>query len=283
MPGNVTSVHPPARTGMLVGRSHTTRPVVSVAPEPVAVDLGSAQLRIWLGPHGTLSVPVGQGLRTPVVRRGRIVDGPACTTELRRLLQDHRIPLPVGSFVVACRPVLATPADQEATRRVLNAVLAPARLLFVDSVRAGAIGAGAAAGTLLLADIGAQLTEVALLEHGRVVAARRAEVGTRDLNHAVTAGMLADTATRLIRELRQAPALRQPVRAALARGVVVIGDGATRPDLTARLVATLGATVHRAAAPRTAALTGAGMAAVAATRHPLADRTRPPSGKDERQ
>ncbi|MFG1660003.1 rod shape-determining protein [Micromonospora chersina] len=271
MSGNATSVHLPARTGMLVGRSHSTRPVVAVRPEPIAVDLGSAQLRIWLGPGGVLSVPVGQGLRAPVVRRGRVVDGPACATELRRLLRDHRTPVPVGALVVACRPVLATPADQEATRRVLNAVLAPSRLLFVDSVRAGAIGAGAAAGTLLLADIGAQLTEVALLEDGRVVAARRAEVGTRDLNHAVTAAMLAESTTRLIRELRQEPALRPLVRASLARGVIVVGDGATRPDLTARLVATLGATVHRAASPRAAALTGAGMAAVAATRHPARD------------
>ncbi|MEV0155487.1 cell shape-determining protein MreB [Micromonospora sp. NPDC050686] len=255
------------RTGMLVGRSHTTGPAVAVDVAPVAVDLGSAQLRIWLGPGGILSVPVGHGLRKPVIRRGRVVDGPGCAAELRRLLREHRTPVPVGALVVACRPVLTRPADQEATRRVLTAVLAPSRLLFVDSVRAGAIGAGAAAGTLLLADIGAQLTEVAVLEDGQVVAARRAEVGTRDLNHEVTAAMLADTVSRLIRELRQESALRPLVRAALARGVIVIGDGATRPDLTARLVATLGATVHRAAAPRIAALTGAGLAAVSALRH----------------
>ncbi|WP_262286382.1 rod shape-determining protein [Micromonospora sp. MA102] len=270
MSGNVTSLPLSAHTGLLVGRSHT-RPAVPVRPEPVAVDLGSAQLRIWLGSGGVLRTPVGQVLRAPVVRRGRVVDGAACATELRRLLRDHRTAVPVGALVVACRPVLATPADEEATRRVLNAVLAPSRVLFLDSVRAGAIGAGAAAGTLLLADIGAQLTEVAVLEHGRVVAARRAEVGTRDLNHAITAAMLADTTARLVRELRQEPAVRPLFRACLARGVVVVGDGATRPDLTARLVATLGATVHRAASPRTAALTGAGMAAVAATRHPATD------------
>ncbi|MFC0508925.1 rod shape-determining protein [Micromonospora costi] len=272
MPGKVISLRPSAGT-MLVGRSHTAPPAAAVDPEPIAVDLGSAHLRIWLGPGGVLSVPVGQGLRTPVVRRGRVVDGPACAAELRRLLRDHRTPVPVGALVVACRPVLATPADQEATRRVLSAVLAPSRLLFVDSVRAGAIGAGAAAGTLLLADIGAGLTEVAVLEDGRVVAARRAEIGTRDLNHAVTAGMLADTTAGLIRDLRAEPVLRPLVRAALARGVIVVGDGATRPDLTARLVAALGATVHRAASPRTAALTGAGLAAVAATRHPASDGT----------
>ncbi|MFI7218005.1 rod shape-determining protein [Micromonospora maritima] len=268
MSGYVMSHRPPAATGMLVGRSHTTRPPLADRPQPIAVDLGSAYLRVWLEPGRVLCAPVGHGPRASVVRRGRVVDVSACTAELRRLLRDHGAPVPVGALVVACRPVLSAPADQEAARRVLTAVLAPSRLLFVDSVRAGAVGAGAAAGTLLLADIGAQLTEVAVLDDGRVVAARRAEVGTRDLNHAVTAAMLATTVSRLVGELRSEPAVRPLVRTALARGLLVVGDGATRPDLTARMVATLGATVHRAAAPRTAALTGAGLAALSARRHP---------------
>lgn len=215
-----------------------------------------------------LSVPFGEGLRTPVVRRGRIVDASACVAELRRLLRGNRTPLPVGALVVACRPVLASRAEQEAMSQVLTAALAPSRLLFVDTVRAGAIGAGAAAGTLLLADVGAQLSEVAVLVDGRVVAARRAEVGTRDLNLTVTATSLADSVARLVRELRRDPTAQPLVAAGLARGMVVIGDGATRPDLTARLVAALGAYVHRAASPRTAALTGASLAAMAASRHP---------------
>ncbi|PZG13879.1 cell shape-determining protein MreB [Micromonospora craterilacus] len=268
MPVHVTPVHPAQRTSVLAGRSHTRRPAMTVDSEPIAVDLGSAQLRIWLGQGGMLSVPFGEGLRRPLMRRGRIVDGAACVAEVRRLLRDHRLPVPVGALVVACRPVLATRADQDATRQVLTAVLAPSRLLFVDTVRAGAIGAGAAAGTLLLADVGAQLSEVAVLENGRVVAARRAEVGTRDLSSVVTVAMLADTVARLVRELRREPAVRPLATAALARGVIVVGDGATRPDLTTRLAAAVGAAVHCAASPRTAALTGASLAATAASRHP---------------
>ncbi|MCM0676994.1 cell shape-determining protein MreB, partial [Micromonospora phytophila] len=88
-----------------------------------------------------------------------------------------------------------------------------------------------------------------------------------DLNQMVTATMLADTVARLVGELRREPAVRPLVTAALARGVVVVGDGATRPDLTARLVAALGPAVHRAASPRTAALTGASLAATATSRH----------------
>ncbi len=277
MPVHVTPVHSAQRPGVLAGRSHTRRSAMTVDPEPIAVDLGSAQLRIWLGRGGVLSVPVGEGLRRPVMRRGRIADGPACVAELRRLLREHRIPVPVGALLVACRPVLATRADQEATRHVLSAVLAPSRLLFVDTVRAGAIGAGAAAGTLLLADVGAQLSEVAVLENGRVIAARRADAGTRDLNHAVTAAMLADTVARLVRELRREPAVRPLATAALARGLVVVGDGATRPDLTTRLAAALGAAVHCAASPRTAALIGASLAATAASRHPAGHSTPTPS------
>ncbi|MCI4066818.1 cell shape-determining protein MreB [Micromonospora sp. R77] len=208
MPVPVPPAPAPARTGLRVGRSHSTRPPAGLGPEVIAVDVGSAQLRLWLGPGGVLSVPVNDGLRTPVVQRGRVVDGPACVTQLRRLISDRRARLPVGALAVACRPVLAGRADQETLRQVLTAVLAPSRLLFVDSVRASAIGAGASAGTLLLADLGAQLSEVALLADGRLLAARRAEVGTRDLHRTVTTEMLAESVVRLVRDLRQEPALR---------------------------------------------------------------------------
>jgi rod shape-determining protein MreB len=89
--------------------------------------------------------------------------------------------------------------------------------------------------------------------------------------------MLADTVTRLLRELGRQPAVQPLVTAALTRGlVVVVGDGATRPDLTARLVAALGAPVHRAAAPHTAALTGASLAAARrADTRPGAESTPP--------
>lgn len=264
----VTPAHPLARADMLAGESRVGCPTATPDPEIIAVDLGSAQLRLWLGPGGTLSAPVSEGLRTPVVRRGRIVDGPACVEQLRRLISDRHARVPAGALVVACRPVLATRADLETMRHVLTAVLAPSRLLFVDTARASAVGAGAAAGTLLLADLGAQLSEVALVADGRLLAARRAEVGTRDLNHAVTTDMLAESVVRLVRDLRQEPAVRPLITAALTRGMVVVGDGATRPDLTARLVGALGATVHRAASPHTASLTGASLAAKAVRRHP---------------
>lgn len=240
-------------------------------PTPVAVDLGSGQLRIRLPHHGTISTPIGdRSIRNqPVVRRGQIVDGAGCAVALSQLLREHRVQVPAGPLVVACRPLLATAAEQEATRRVLDAVFAPTRLLFIDTVRAAAIGAGAGTGTLLVADLGTEVTEVAVLRDSRVVEGRRANLGTGDLTRGATIGALADTVGRLVRELTRATAAG-PVGGALARGMVLVGDGATRPDLRDRIAAAARIPVHRAAGPRTAALTGASLAASAVARHPAA-------------
>lgn len=237
-------------------------------PIPVAVDLGSARLRIWAASRGTASTATGQGPghRSPVIRRGRVVDGPGCTALLGNLLRER--PVPAGSVVVACRPVSATAADQRAVQQVLTAVLAPDRLLFIDTVRAAAIGAGAATGSLLIADVGAQLTEVAFLADGQVVAAGRAEIGTRDGSGDGAEDLLVATVVRLVNQLRRQPPGRRVAAAALARGLLVVGDGAARPRLIAGLAGALRTVVHPAAAPRTAALTGAGLAAMAAARHP---------------
>ena len=152
-------------------------------PAAVAVDLGSGQARLWAVGDGIRAAPsAGEALSrpTPLVRRGRIVDAAGCVSLLTRLLHTFPQALPAGPVVVACRPVLATAADQDAIRRVVTAVFAPSRVLLIDTVRAAAIGSGAAAGVLLVVDVGAQLTEVAVLVDGRVAAARRAETGTHD-------------------------------------------------------------------------------------------------------
>ncbi|MDO3703361.1 rod shape-determining protein [Micromonospora sp. C28SCA-DRY-2] len=246
-------------------------------PALLAVDAGSSHLRLWGLGRGTVSVPTGggPGQGAPLVRRGRLVDAPACTSALRQLLHRFRPPVEAEPFVVACRPVSATPADEYAMREVLTAALAPRRLLFIDTLRAAAIGAGAAAGALLLADIGAQVTEIGLLDDGQLVAARRTDFGTRDITDGAAVHVLATVAARLVREIYQQPAVRPTALAALARGMVLVGDGAARPDLIAALSQTLRIAVQPAAAPYTAALTGAGLAAMAAARHPRGGRAAP--------
>ncbi|EWM64988.1 hypothetical protein MCBG_02121 [Micromonospora sp. M42] len=113
--------------------------------------------------------------------RGRVYlrrfSDPARLYRRRRRLRDPAVPLDPpfqrtgasGGVVAACRPVLAGEHDQTVMRRVVETVLAPSRLVFIDTVRAAAIGSGAA-GSLLVTDVGAQLTEVALLHHRRVAA-----------------------------------------------------------------------------------------------------------------
>ncbi|MEU2609972.1 rod shape-determining protein [Micromonospora sp. NPDC007271] len=263
----------PLGTAGSVSAHSGTNGAATTRPSPVAVDLGSGQLRIRLGGHEPLTTLVTDrsARRYPLVRRGRIVDGSGCATALTQLLRHHQVRVPSRPLVVVCRPLLATAADQEATRRVLDAVFAPTRLLFIDTVRAAAIGAGAGAGTLLVADVGAQITEVAVLRDSQVIAGRRANLGTGDLAQKATVGMLADRLARLVRELTQGAGAAPAAATALARGIVLVGDGATRPDLRERLAATTGAPVHRAAGPRTAALTGASLAAAAAARHPAGD------------
>ena len=235
----------------------------------IAVDLGSCTAGVWAAHRGTISGASSDGYDSEgaLVRRGRIVDVDGCATLLSRLVRQYPEAVPAGGVVVACRPVLASEADQAATRRVLDTVFAPDRVLFVDTVRAAAIGSGAAAGTLLVVDVGAELTEVALLQDGRVRTARRAEIGTRDLTRGATVDLIGDNVVRHIDDLRTGPDA-PAVRAAMARGLLLVGDGALHPELATAVAGRLRVRVHRAAAPRTAALNGAGLAAMSLLRHP---------------
>lgn len=202
-----------------------------------------------------------------MVRRGRIVDAAECVTLLTALARQYVEPVPRGGLVVACQPALSSEAEQRVSRRVLEAVFAPRRVLFIDTVRAAAIGSGAAAGTLVVVDVGAELTEVALLQEGRVVTARRTDVGVRDLVHGATVKLISNGIVGHIDGLR-AGRWAPDITAAMRRGVLLVGAGALNPELTASLSSKLRVRVHRAATPLTAALHGAGLAATSMLRHP---------------
>jgi rod shape-determining protein MreB len=182
------------------------------------------------------------------------------------LVGRYADPIAAGGVAVACRPVLASEQVQAMMRRVLVVVFQPTRLVFIDTVRAAAIGSGAAAGALLVADLGAQLTELALLKDGRVIAARRAEIGTRDLLRGATVDVIVDNVARHVDDLRGTAA--SELASAITRGMLLVGDGALHPDLPLALSAALRLHTHRAAAPRTAALNGAGLAAMSLLHHP---------------
>jgi rod shape-determining protein MreB len=242
---------------------------VSAKPAALAVDLGSRTACVWTADHGTVTGPCGEvsaAAGTPV-RRGRIVDVDGCVGMLSELVRRYPQPVVAGGVVVACRPVLAAEADEEVFRHVLDSVFAPSRLLFLDTVCAAAIGSGAAAGSLLLVDVGAELTEVALLDHGRIIAAHRAEVGTRDVPRAGPVEPISDNVVGSVDELRAGPHTADLLRA-MARGTLLVGDGALHPTLASVVSRTLRVRVHRAAAPHTAAVEGAGRAAMSLLRHP---------------
>jgi rod shape-determining protein MreB len=235
----------------------------------VAVDLGSSAVGVWAARRGTVSGPCGDAYASAgtLVRRGRIVDVEGCIALLSQLVRRYGEPVPAGGVVAACRPVSSSEADQAVVRRVLDAVLAPSRTVFIDTVRAAAIGSGAAAGTLVIADLGAQLTEVALLQDGHVIASRQAEIGTRDLAHGATVDLIVDVVARRIADLRGS-ADASDLTSASTRGMLLVGDGAVHPELPMALSTALRLQVHRAASPRTAALNGAGLAAMSLLRHP---------------
>ncbi|WP_433796178.1 rod shape-determining protein [Actinoplanes sp. CA-252034] len=247
---------------------HPRRDRRPAAPRAVAVDLGSSTTGVWASHHGIVNGPNDDtvGGRT-LMRRGRVTDVEGCVTRLEELIRQYPQPMHAPDLVVACRPVLSTDADLALLRQVLDTAFAPRRTLFIDTVRAAAIGAGATAGSLLIADVGAELTEVALLEDGHVTEARRTDVGTRDLDGGTTTSALADIVAGHLGELR-ASCPGTVFQQATARGLLLVGDGAAHPRLSTELATGLGMRVHLAVGPRATALNGAGLAAASALRHP---------------
>ena len=115
-------------------------------------------------------------------------------------------------------------------------------------------------------DVGADLVEVAVLAGGRVVGARRADIGVTDLIDPTAPGPILHAVADLFTDLRRDPDCERPAATALGRGILLVGGGATRPHLAARLSATLGLTVRPSTMPLVTTVRGAGLAALAALR-----------------
>lgn len=248
------------------GASGRPRPV----PSGVALDVGSARTRAWTAGRGpVLDVPTVavDGPGRPV-RRGAIVDEAACAGLLRRLLA-HRLRGPARPLVVLTTPVLDSVAYRAAARSAVR-VLGPRAVLTVPGARAIAVAAGAALSRpLLVVDVGAQLTEVVLLDEGAVADARRVALGTADLGGGATEDDVVEAVTTMVAAtLRQDRASLVP--AALSRGVLLAGGGALRPGIVRRLEARLPAPLVVVPAPHTAAVRGAARLLGAAGLHPSA-------------
>ncbi|MFE4691333.1 rod shape-determining protein [Streptomyces sp. NPDC056749] len=226
----------------------------------LAIDLGSSGIRAWVTGQGLVTGgPAGwEHSATRPVRRGRIVDAETCARLLGRLADAALGADREGGVVVLSHPVLAG-QEHRATARELVASLGVSRAVVLNSASAAAGCTGdPAAGPVLVVDMGAELTEVALLVDGTVVDARQADAGLSDLDPgsvpAELVGNVIDMITSMWREDRHGA-----VRGALRRGPVLTGGGALRHDVTDRITGRLGVPVRIAPDPSTAVVRGAAL------------------------
>jgi rod shape-determining protein MreB len=235
----------------------------------IAIDLGSARTRAWTaGRHGIIDVPTvtdPDNVAAHPVQRGTIVD-PAGTARMLSRLIAHRIPKNAQPVIAFTMPVLSGRHHYTTAVGVLR-VLRPRTVLALDSVMAIALATGADPfRPLLVIDLGAHLTEVALLADGEILTARREAKGTRDLEQSSPADLVTDI-TALMTNMMRGDPLPQFVDA-LDRGPLLAGGGALRPELVHQLSAQLHAPVQPVPQPHTAAVRGAAQALRSAQHHP---------------
>ncbi|MGA5700864.1 rod shape-determining protein [Peterkaempfera bronchialis] len=257
----------------------TPTPVLGLCPG-IAIDLGSSRTRAWMPGRGVVadvpSVALSPDGPCYPVRRGRVVDVEQCSRMLGLLLGRHVSRRRRRPLVVLSGPVLTKPADHAAALAALE-VLEPRSVLTLDSVKAAAVGCPdepPGGRSLLVVDVGAHLTEVAVLTDGTVVGARRAEVGTADLGRDRPAALIADAVAGMVTQLLRDADAAGTVDA-LDRGPLLVGGGALRPDIAYRLAMELRTSVRPAPAPHWAALRGAAVALQAARRHPSVNEGEP--------
>ncbi|MFI2779716.1 rod shape-determining protein MreC [Streptomyces sp. ALB3] len=243
------------RPGPHAGATHRPGPA-----RGLAIDLGSSGARAWIPGQGLVAGPPAGwegGARRPV-RRGRIVDAESCAGLLSYLAEtalgaDRR-----DSVVALSHPVLAG-REHHAQARELLAALDVSGAVILSSARAAAACAGRLDdGPVLVADLGAELTEVALLVGGTVVDARQADTGLSDLEPPSTPVGLARTVVDMITSMWREDQ-HGAVRGALRRGLVLTGGGALRAEVTDRIAGRLGAPVHIVRDPATAVVRGAAL------------------------
>ncbi|MGW6022713.1 rod shape-determining protein [Streptomyces sp. NPDC055099] len=257
----------------------------------IALDLGSARTRAWTsGRRMILDVPTvtftGGGTVHPV-RRGAIVDTPGTALMLDRLL-GHRLPRFGRPLLILTAPVLGGVAYRAAARVAVE-VLRPRTVLTISTARAVATAVDAdLSRPLLVVDIGAHLTEVALLCDGDVVDARHTALGTSDVDGPTAPPLSPAPSPPPSPSLKPPPSPHSPITAsvvamvtamleqdrtsrtgeALRRGALLAGGGALLPGISYCLAGELHAPVQPVPAPHTAAVRGAAKLLGAAHAHP---------------
>ena len=235
----------------------------------LALDLGSARTRAWM-PNLGLVLDAPTITPTEVgypVQRGSIVDVDGAIRMLDRLLNSISAPAHRPALVVMTIPVLSAEADRNAALAAVE-VLHPRTVLTIESVKAAALGAGAdLVKPLLVVDLGADLTEVAVLSNGSLIQARRAALGISDFGNSITVDELVASIGEMVTDLVRQDCGPQVVDA-LDRGPLLVGGGSMRPAITYRIAERLSTSIQTAPTPHTVAVRGACAAVLAADRHP---------------
>nr|WP_240449634.1 rod shape-determining protein [Streptomyces harenosi] len=223
----------------------------------VALDVGSARTRAWVAGRGLVAdVPTVTfpGAVHPV-QRGTVVDVPGLARMIDRVI-GGRLPRHARPLIVVTTPVLGGTRQRETVRAAVRG-LRPRGVLTVTGARAVALAAGAGPSRpRLVLDVGAHLTEVVLLADGAVLDARRAALGTGDLDAGSTCADIAETVAAMVASVLRQDRTGLALEASRA-GALLAGGGALRPELTGRLTGSLHGPLRIVPAPHTAAVRGA--------------------------
>jgi actin-like ATPase involved in cell morphogenesis len=193
-------------------------------------------------------------LRMPV-RGGVVRDPVGCVHTVKLLLRKAGLSSTDGRDVAVSLPATATERDAS----VLTAVVASAtggRVVPVESTLAAAIGTGieiASDTPHIVCDVGAGVTELAVVADGHFVSGSALRMGIRDYDDEPERA-----ARRVVQLLRRVlDELPGSVAAdAVAGDLLLVGGGAYVPELVSRLTAALHMPIHVPEDPRAAVATG---------------------------
>lgn len=153
---------------------------------PVAVDLGTAFIRVAADRFGVVTIPTTAAPRSPL--RGGVVDDPqAVAALLRPALAGNRRLGVLGPRVVVGAPTDARSSERQALETALKAAGAGA-VEIVPEPQAAAVGAGldlSSPYAQMLVDVGEGVTDCAILREGRILASHACRVGCGNLRTSV--------------------------------------------------------------------------------------------------
>lgn len=252
-----------------------------IRDEVIAIDLGTARTQILLSDAGIIldeptltaysvrgdviaagrdawvASEVGDAqLRMPV-RGGVVRDPVGCVHTVRLLLRKAGLASTDGRDIAVSLPATATARDAS----VLTAVVASAtggRVVPVESTLAASIGTGieiASDAPHIVCDVGAGVTELAVIADGHIVSGSALRMGIRDYDDEPERAV-----RRVVQLLRRVlDELPDSVAAdAVAGELLLVGGGASVPELVALLSAAFRMPIHIPDDPRQAVASGLG-------------------------